>query len=270
MKVKVIGLATTINITSKNWTKGVESTGMQYKLLGMGQKFTGWKMRSKLYLNELMADTDTDIFIISDVYDVLVNQKVVQRIKDTGRTVEDHILSIFYQFKKPIVVGAENSCGSPAFCYSYSFSSSLQDAHKFPNAGLLIGYRSYLIELYRHLLNYSDDQLELGKLVHKYPHKFALDTESKLFYNFKLYPDKEKFRSALFVHFPGMKYIIPKQIGYNSLKRQGYESVNTNLRSVLIGIGAIIGFIIIIFLLRWLYNKLDSEKMHDISYHLFA
>jgi hypothetical protein len=271
MKLKVIGLATEINNEARNWMKGVEAAGLHYKLLGVGQKFTGWKMRSELYKKELTDDTDTDVFIITDVYDVLVNQKVTKRIKNSGKSVEEYILSTFCEFKKPIVVGTEKSCSLRGNCHFWSFNNMfkiLQKDYTFPNAGLVIGYRPSMIKLYSHLLNYPNDQLELGKLINKYPDEFALDKKSKLFYNFLVYPVKERFHTAIFVHFPGMKPIIPNRLAYNSFDY--YKSIPLfTWESCKVSLGALLLFAILLYLLFWIYSNMNPKKIHDISYHLF-
>jgi hypothetical protein len=218
-KIKAIGLATNVDDRVRNWEDGVKAAGIPYKLLGVGQKFTGWKMRSELYSKELKDDTDTDIFIISDIYDVLVNPKTVKKIKDVGYSVKDYIVSTFQSFEKPIVVGAEKVCSHN--CYHFSFSSVISsifgNKHQYSNAGLVIGYREPLIALYSHLAKFPNDQIEMGKLVSEYPDIFVLDTHSKLFYNFFVNPDNERLNSALFVHFPGQNFSIVARKGYNKL-----------------------------------------------------
>ena len=217
-RILAIGLATNIDDRAKNWVKGMESAGIDYKLLGTGEKFTGWKMRSESYQKEMLYDTDTDIFIISDVYDVLVNQNVVEKIKESGKTVVEHILSTFYEFNKPIVVGVEKPCFTN--CYDFSLTSVfniLGEQYIYPNGGMLIGYRTHLIQLYQHLEKFKDDQVELGKIVKEYPNIFGYDLHSKLFYNFFVEPAQQRFDSALLIHFPGQNFSIAANNGYNLL-----------------------------------------------------
>lgn len=218
MKVKAIGLATHIDDRAKNWVKGMEVAGIDYKLLGVGEKFAGWKMRSESYQKEMLSDTDTDIFIISDVYDVLVNQNVIKKIKRSGKTVTEHILSTFYEFDKPIVVGMEKPCF--ANCYDFSLTSVfniLGGEYVYPNGGMLIGYRTPLIQLYQHLEKFEDDQVELGKIVKEHPTTFGFDFHSKLFYNFFVEPVQQRFDTALLVHFPGQNFSVAANNGYNLL-----------------------------------------------------
>ena len=252
-KVKAIGLATNIDDRARNWEEGMKDAGIPYKLLGVGQEFTGWKMRSELYSKELAEDTDTDIFIITDVYDVLVNPNVIKKIRDAGGNVKTHILSIFQSFKKPIVVGAEKVCSHN--CYNFSLRnifSIFGEEYKFPNAGLIIGYREPLIVLYQHLEKFKNDQIELGKLVNEYPDTFALDSHSKLFYNFFVNRDEQRFNSALFVHFPGQNFSTAARIGYNLLAgtpiqptTRASQMVKFCIIAVLIAVFFTVGYILL-------------------------
>lgn len=217
-RIKAIGLATTIDDRARNWEEGMESAGIPYKLLGVGEKFTGWEMRSELYQKELTEDTNTDIFIISDIYDVLVNPKVVKKIRESGGSVKNHVISTFQSFKKPIVVGAEKVCSHNCSEFSFlSMFSVLGDKYKYPNAGLIIGYREPLSMLYKHLERFKNDQIEVGNLINKYPNNFGLDLQSKLFYNFFVNLDGQRFNSALFIHFPGQNFSVAARKAYNSL-----------------------------------------------------
>jgi len=231
MKIKAIGLSTNIDNRAKNWTKGMELANIPHKLLGVGQKFTSVGMKSWIFLKELQEDTTTDIFIISDVYDVLVNQKVVNQIRDAGETVDGHIISTFYSFGKPIVVGAEIPCYGN--CHKFSFSSVLnvfRGKYIYLNSGLMIGYRPHLIQLCKHLGDYKDDQLGVGRFMDKYPNMFALDLDSKLFYNFFVTNDKKRSDSALFVHFPGLGLSVAGRKGYNSLDSSNYSPIPPKTR----------------------------------------
>jgi hypothetical protein len=266
MKIKAIGVATHKTDASKNWQRGMRHTGITSKLVGLGQPYS-FDMKIKLALEEMKADLDTDIFITSDVYDVLINKSVVKNIKKTS-SVKDHILNTFYSFEKPIVIGAEIPCFSHN-CYEFNFtnlSNLVEKEYKYCNSGLIIGYRDYMIELYENLKDCKDDQMDLGELMNKYPENFALDTESKLFYNVYVYPNKERLKKALFVHFPGMKYIVSSAVGYNNFQAQGYQPLNLPK----IAIWSVIGFFIvvglIIFLLYNFYWGLTPNTRAKINY----
>jgi len=252
MKVKASGRATNIDDRARNWGEGVKTTGRAYKLLGVGQKFTGWKMRSELYLKEMSEDTTTDIFIMSDIYDVLVNPKTVKKIKESEDSVKDYIISTFQSFEKPIVIGAEKICSHN--CSQFSFQNFVSgifgNDNRYPNAGLIIGYREPLITLYQHLAKFPNDQIEVGNLVSKYPRIFSLDTHSKLFYNFFVSPDDKRFGTALFVHFPGQNFSAAARVAYNKLANTPISS--TTQASQIITFCIIIVWIIVFLALMYL------------------
>lgn len=267
MKIKAIGVATQNTEASKNWQRGMRHTGIPAKLVGLGQPYS-FDMKIKLSLEAMKADTEADIIITSDVYDVLINKEVVKKIKKSGETVKDHILDVFYSFEKPIVIGAEIPCFSHN-CYDFTFgelSNLVGKVYKYPNSGLIIGYRDDMIELYEGLKNCKDDQMDLGELMDTYPERFALDTESKLFYNVYIYPEKDRLKEALFVHFPGMKYIVSSAIAYNDFQAQGYQPLNIPKIAIWSAVGFLIVVGIIIYLLYMFYWGLKPKTRETINY----
>jgi hypothetical protein len=260
MKIKVIGVATHKTESSKNWERGMKHTGIPFELVGQGQPYS-FDMKIKLSLEAMKRDRTTDIFITSDVYDVLINKDKVKKIKKSGLTVKEHIFDTFNSFGRPIVVGAEIPCFSHN-CYDFTFgklSNLVGREYKYPNSGLIIGYRDDMIELYEGLKNCKDDQMDLGELMNKHSESFALDIESKLFYNVYVYPKEERSKDALFVHFPGMKYIASSAIGYNDLQSQGYQPLNIPK----IAIWSVIGFLIVVAIIIYLLYKFYWGLKHD-------
>jgi len=261
MKLKVVGLATDINAQAKNWIAGIETAGLNYKLLGVGQKFTGWRMRSKLYVEEMERDTETDIFIFSDVYDVLANKDKTRQIR--VRNIKRHIINTFLSFSKPIVFSAEMACW-PKNCYMFgalSMRDTFMSNHKFPNGGLVIGYRSYLIQLYKHLQNHPDDQYEVGRIT-QLSDDIGLDSESKLFYTYHARYDSDRMKQAMFIHFPGMDFSPFSRVGYNRMgENQDYISVRYMEKKCSWAVAvAIVGSIVGLVLLYWIYIKTWKNK----------
>ncbi len=279
MQLKVVGLATDINDNAKNWIKGVKTAGLRYKLLGVGHTFTGWKMRSKLYVDELEKDPDIDIVIFSDVYDVLVNKTKVEDISEIARSVkhspesanpvEKYIIDTFLSFSKPIVIGAELGCW-PKNCYYFNLMSlfnTFGNNYIFPNGGLVIGYREPLIQLYKHLQNHPDDQYEIGKLTQTFPTYFGLDYSSKLFYNNHARQDRNRLEGALFIHFPGMDFSLFSRSGYNRMsEEQGYTSViYTKRKCIEVAITVVIGTFIGLLFLFWVYYG-NPRTIKNVNY----
>ena len=267
MKIKAIGVATQKTEAAKNWLRGMRHIGVPAELVGIGQPYS-FDMKIKLILEAMKADTETDIFIASDVYDVLINKEVARKIKKSGKTVKDHILDVFYSFGKNTIIGAEIPCFSHN-CYDFTFgelSNLVGREYKYPNSGLIIGYRDDMIHLYEEIKNCKDDQMDLGELMNKHPESFALDTDSKLFYNVYVYPEKDRLKEALFVHFPGMKYIVSSAIAYNDFQTQGYQPLDVPKIAIWSVIGFLIVVAIIIYLLYKFYWGLKPETISNINY----
>ena len=123
-----------------------------------------------------------------------------------------------------------------------------------------------MIEIYEKLKNCKDDQMDLGELMNKYPEKFALDTESKLFYNVYIYPNEDRLKEAIFVHFPGMKYIVSTSIGYNNFQSQGYQPIDIPKIAIFSIIGFLVVVFIIIYLLYRFYWRLKPHTRETINY----
>ncbi len=267
MKIKAIGVATQKTEASGNWLRGMRKAGIPAKLVGLGKPYS-FDMKIKLVLEEMKAHPEVDVIITSDVYDVLINRRVVKNINKSGKTVKDHILDVFYSFGKPIVVGAEIPCFSHN-CYDFTFgelSNLVERECKNPNSGLIIGYGKDMIYLYEELKNCKDDQMDLGELMNMYPERFALDTESKLFYNVFIYSEKDRLKRALFVHFPGMKYIVSSAVAYNDFQAQGYQPLNIPKIALLSTIGFLVVVAIIIYLLYRFYWGLKPKTRTTINY----
>lgn len=266
-KIKAIGLATHKTEAAKNWLRGMRHTNIPAKLVGIGQTYS-FDKKIKLPLEEMKSDLETDIFIVSDVYDVLINKEMVKKIKKSGKTVKDHILNVFYSFDKCIVIGAEIPCFSHN-CYDFSFgklSNLVGREYLYPNSGLIIGYRDDMIQMYERIKDCKDDQMDLGELMSEYPTSFALDTESKLFYNVYVYPEKDRLEDALFVHFPGMKYIVSSAVAYNNFQAQGYQPLNIPKIAIWSVIGLLVVIGVIVYLLYKFYWSLKYKTRSSINY----
>jgi len=267
MKIRAIGVATHKTEAAKNWLRGMRKASIPAKLVGLGQPYS-FDMKIKVVLEDMKSGPEADVIITSDVYDVLINPQEVTRIKKSGTSVPDYVLDVFHSFGKAIVVGAEIPCFSHN-CYEFTFGklSNLVDRkYEFANSGLMIGNRKDMIRLYEELKNCKDDQMDLGEIMHKHPERFALDTESKLFYNVYVYPDQERQKKALFVHFPGMKYIVSSAIAYNDFQAQGYQPLNIPKIAILSTIAFLLVVAIIVWLLYRFYWGLKPKTRAGINY----
>jgi len=158
-KLTVIGVSTSYNNECKNWEKAIIKHGGIPKLIGVGEKWGGWKWRTEQILKFLNTQDEDDIFLITDVYDAFLS----------GNT--DYILKLFLNFNTGIVVSSER-------CYSLlglqktrhkSFKDYLdllsnkinvdEYTHLSLNAGQMMGYCKNLKKLFKETSKFMDEVL---------------------------------------------------------------------------------------------------------------
>jgi len=123
-------------------------------VLGLGEKWTGFTMRFKLWLQYLNTLDDNEVVMINDAYDVIIIEN------------KEQILEKFKTFKKPVVFG--NQCG----IYEY-FIKRQEYTLCFGN---MIGYVKYIKIIINILMDNkelwkkynNDDQLILNELYAKH------------------------------------------------------------------------------------------------------
>lgn len=166
------------------------------KVLGMGKKWTGFRMKTEL-MNEYIKNLpDNDIVIYIDGFDSLINMNpeiAIRKFKEKGYKIlvsEDvYWLSLIISYLFPV-------------CRN----------NKIANAGLYMGYVKYLKELYKNMLKdkCKDDQLVLANMCKKIPY-IEVDGNYEIFQNLN---DLNKKSNAVFISYPGRM----------NLKR-GYRSI---------------------------------------------
>jgi hypothetical protein len=176
----------------ENFKRSLNKFNYPYVILGNGEKWEGWNWRTKKYLNYLLTLDDNHIVGFVDAYDVLA-------LRDSS-----NILHTFLSFKKNIVVGAEWYCGSKENCISLNnwWSDRVRAYRQHVNCGFIMGYAKDLKEMYKQVINYSDDQYGISTYLETYQHLFALDVGSSLVYNSHIL-DGQFHANAFFAHFPG-------------------------------------------------------------------
>jgi len=207
MKIEVIGVATDRSLPQvKNWEIGLTKLGLNYTLLGEGLNYINHGMRHDLY-KEYIKISDADIFIMSDVYDVIPNVEVLNIVKEQNTSVETYILKIFESFDAAIVVGGEQGCDPFYSCYYSTYFNIYSRYSIYPNAGTIMGYKYALLSYFEYTEKKGDDdQYWLGYYHAKYPEIIKIDTERKLFFNYFFTNNIETNGGChILSHFPGMK-----------------------------------------------------------------
>lgn len=199
-KLTVIGVATSYNKECYNWENAIIRNGGIPKLIGVGEKWGGWRWRTQQIVDFLNTRDDNEIFLITDVYDAFLG----------GNTLE--ILELFLEYNSGIVVSSER-------CYSLlglqkirpkSFKDYLdllsnkininQFKHLCLNAGQMIGYCKNLKKLYAETSKFmeeklNDDQAALWNIYFDWLEgkikqcPFVVDFKQKIFGSIAKYDD---------------------------------------------------------------------------------
>ena len=165
------------------------------KVLGYGQKWTGFRMKFDYVYNYIQDLNDNEIVFFIDGFDSYINGDLdvaVERFKNMNETVvfslQNPISAIFpLELNKILVKNAFGSCHNGLIA----------------NSGLYVGYVKYLKIFLKEavLQKCNDDQRNLNTLCKKYDF-IKVDRDNKIFKNISNITELEK-SNAIFVQFPG-------------------------------------------------------------------
>lgn len=209
--MKIVFIATQWNQMFENFLRTLRKFEYSFKQLGKNQKNFNFKLKSQLVHEYLCKEKtpDDEVYAIIDAYDILAN-----------RHSED-LKKSFLKFKKPLLVGSEWYCGNIKNCKHINAYWELQKytpAKKYANSGFVLGYKSSLKELYKHMLNFEDDQMGLITYINTYPEKFAVDHNNYIVQHTHILDIT--MNEPFFYHFPGpllKKGLFPQ---YNNMVRK--------------------------------------------------
>jgi hypothetical protein len=203
ISITILTIATHWNTKLENFKRSLHKFGYNYEILAFGEKWKGWKWRTKKYLDALLKHSNqknnwNDLFVLIDSYDVLALKS------------PDYLLETFYAYETNIVIGSEWYCGNSKNCFP--LKNIWKDFNHVPyrqylNAGCIIGKTQSLIDMFQWILNnnYDDDQYGLAQWIHMNNYDLKnvkLDYGSNIFYNSHVL-DGYFNTSAFFAHFPG-------------------------------------------------------------------
>lgn len=238
------------------YKKTLENNKWDYKFIGQGLKWNGFRDKIIGYYNEIQKYPDNKIFILTDARDVfclrsskflmdkinnIIDTKIIisaelylrGNLNWTTQQIEDKLKidpTYFYQGVQLIQY----------FDY-YNKSDSLP-SRKYLNSGLIIGKASNLKTMFKWCIdnNYNDDQLALAEYTNKFPEQIYLDYDANFLHtstafvncstsNFNIQiQDSPTFQelsgmTSYFLHIPG------KGIGQTQLYNMIYNLFNNNL-----------------------------------------
>ena len=173
--MKLITVCTTENYFSNDWKIMAELNGYDYELIGLGMKWTGFKLLMEL-IRDKLRDIPTNVVVaIVDCYDLIM----VRKSKE---------LESYYRSHHPgkIVVGTEKTCKEN--CHNQQICPPID---VYPNTGFLIGLAGNMLELYDYMSDFTDDQIALNNYrEHVNCSRIYLDVNSE--YVLNLNPPKYK------------------------------------------------------------------------------
>jgi hypothetical protein len=176
-----------------NFMRTLDENEWNYKIVGRGEIWKGFRTRMEIYLRSLSELDPTDIVVLSDARDVFCLRNPITFIKD------------FKKYNKKIICSMEiyaegsntyNPIRGPTgdsndkyrqvhwienYWKMYNINHSELD-RKFVNAGLIAGYAENLIDFFDWALknNFTDDQKALGAYIDMKPEIIYCDLNAEL------------------------------------------------------------------------------------------
>jgi len=174
------------------------------KVLGFGQKWTGFNMKNKLIYNYIRHLPDNNIIIFVDGFDTEIKGPLKLAIE---------------KFKKnnyKLVFSKE--VGSQLF-YAEKIVFNKCRNNLIGNCGLYMGYVKYLALFLREALKNKcqDDQVVMNNLCKKF-HFIDIDEKEEIFQNLKIVNNYQYNNKAIFVGFPGT---VSLKRGYRAIFEYG-------------------------------------------------
>lgn len=209
-RIRVLLVATKEMPGLRNSVETLAQNGYDYRIIGMGQKWEGWRQRMQWYLeaaDEFSKDHLDGIVVCMDAYDAI-----------SLRPQSDAFQTTFDSFGKSLVLGLERSCGSNCVPITewwndrgrqFLNTEGKPPRDQYVNGGLLAGRASAIRDLYAWMLKSgaTDDQMGLGTWALEHPDAWAPDVLGLLFKNRiwgePLEDEDANGHVAFFAHFPG-------------------------------------------------------------------
>lgn len=154
-KIFVMSVCTDQSPLLENWKMSLEKFGYSYAVLGLGEKWGGWKWRTQKYIEAVSRLQTECLVVLTDATDVFFVAP------------PDQLLKSFLSYDSDVVVGAEHQCCTSWVRWNFNVKEAvLQFARKknphtryiVPNGGFIMGYRTPLINALCGNLDQEDDQ----------------------------------------------------------------------------------------------------------------
>ena len=191
--LKVLTVSTK-EISSKKrekWERTAKHFGYNYEILGTDQKWTGWKGRTKLYVERLKSVKEKYVLLMdsNDIFFCGSSQELMDK---------------FLSSKQDLIIGGEVNFyyvngNFPENEVKKELDKLKQSPHAYPNGGCIIGKTSEILKLKQSHLNHEDDQAACFETIFSNKTKsigpkLVIDYETKLIGNIPKVPGVETNR----------------------------------------------------------------------------
>ena len=178
--MKVVTVATHPERYFNSLLDSAKKNNIEITVLGMGQKWQGFKWRLTLMKDFLKNNKPDEIIVFIDAYDVIFLQDL-KKLKDEFIKAKK-----LHDFK--IYIGVDSDLESPIFKYSYDKIFMVENNPYRLNAGVYIGYAKDILDVIEeiertNIENITDDQVLLVKQYIRNPKTFYFDTKKTVILN---------------------------------------------------------------------------------------
>ena len=188
----LLTIATDRNNWLDDWENTAKKWNYNYKILGLGEKWSGFKTLLNLIIDFCKNTNPNKLICIVDSYDVVLSGP------------QDELIKKFNLINKKIILGTENICGPNCFRTEISVSNK---SRPFINTGFVMGKCQDLLKMYKEsiLLCDHDDQVGISMYAKKNKNYFHLDSEQSMVLNLnygKEIKDLELLNNGRFLYKP--------------------------------------------------------------------
>lgn len=267
-KVKVCSYITS-NISPDNykiWENSLKKLGYDYNIIGRDQTWTGvrdWSMRTKSYISYLKSQPGNGVYIFTDSTDVFFIASPDE--------LYNKFLELSQKLNTRVIIGGEPLNFFPfpeRYLLEQYFTERATGRFRYPNGGLLIGYKDDLLAQMEKIKDEKCDQTAYAIGMYKGTVQMEVDTEGYIFanvpelgkftpyeYSFWTIKDKRLYGATgnqpCVVHTPGHKVYSKLSEWYNIIFDDNINNTcNPNNYNYLIPILILIILVMILFFLR--------------------
>lgn len=208
-KIKLFTVCTDESDGLENWKLSANLMGYDWKVIGLGEKWGGWKWRTKKYIEEISKVEEECLIILTDGTDVIFTRH------------QNNMIQAFREYDSNVVIGAEHQCCTSWPRWNFSVKQKILEFARrknpevrpiVPNGGFVMGFKSDVLQTLCSNIEQEDDQH--GYLVQylTVQSNFKLDIYSRcvanIVYDISLFDSKDDERQESEIYkFDGKKFV---------------------------------------------------------------